>query len=141
MPRRWAALTCVVLLGLVQPATAAQTELRCPDAAPADWGLKPTPSLSGVEILSARKGEKIDEKAPPSLVPDTSDTRNGTLHQTWQMNSDGPEWSYFIDCHFGGTSRILRIDAGGTTLCDYTVAPFGANGREGPNARHRLVCH
>jgi hypothetical protein len=54
-------------------------------------------ALAGVEVLSARRGEKIDPAVPPSLMPDTNEVQGGMLHQVWQMNADGPDWVFYVD--------------------------------------------
>jgi len=129
-----------VIAGMQQAAAAESHGLQCPATAPSAWGPVPSPPLSGVEILSAPTGTKIDNGAPPSLMPDTQDTYNRALHQSWQMNNDGPGWSFFVDCHYAGTQRILRLDAAGLTRCDYSVSPYSlTNGPDVP-AHHQLVC-
>lgn len=126
--------------GMQQAAAAESHGLQCPATAPPAWGLVPSPPLSGVEVLSAPTGTEIDNDAPPSLMPDTQDNYNRTLHQSWQMNNDGPGWSFFVDCHYAGTQRVLRLDAAGVTRCDYSVSPYSmSNGPDVP-AHHQLVC-
>ena len=64
-----------ILLALVlvtSGISAAHTEpshhkLERPQSAPADWNM-PAARLSGVEVLSAKVGEAVDDKSPPSLV-------------------------------------------------------------------------
>ncbi len=29
-------------------------------------------------------------------------TRAGSIHQLWQMNSEGPGWQYYVWCHYAG---------------------------------------
>jgi hypothetical protein len=72
----------------------------------------------GVEVLSAPRGGKIDDTAPPSLMPDANEVRDGMLHQVWRMNADGPDWVYYVDCHYAGTTRVLRLDAGHVARCE-----------------------
>lgn len=67
--------------------------LECPVDAPSEWAASPR-VLSGVQVLSAKHGEVIDEATPPDLVPDDQSTRGGVLHSVWRMNSDGPEWLF-----------------------------------------------
>ncbi len=129
-----------VIAGTLRQAAAESHGLQCPATAPPAWGLVPSPPLSGVNILSAPKGTKIDESAPPSLMPDKQDTYNRTLHQTWQMNGNGPDWAYFVDCHYLGTQRFLRLDAAGVSRCDYSVSPYSTTSRSDATAHHRLVC-
>ena len=94
--------------------------LECPAHAPADWKASPG-VLSGVQVLSAKHGEVIDEAAPPDLVPDDQSTLGGVLHSTWRMNGDGPEWMFFVWCHYAGTERVLKLDAPKVKRCEYTT--------------------
>jgi hypothetical protein len=80
-------------------------------------------ALNGVEILAAPRGEKIDEAAPPSLMPDSNKVHDGMLHQVWRMNAEGPDWMYYVDCHYAGTARLLRLDAGHVTRCERVLPP------------------
>lgn len=115
---RWFPLLLACLLS--SPGAHAAREpvhkLSCPARAPAAW--RQGGVLSGVDILSAPRGERIDDKAPPSLVPDHQAQSGNVLRQTWIMNADGPGWAYYVDCHYTHSSRILRLDAGGTTRCE-----------------------
>jgi hypothetical protein len=83
----------------------------------------PRGALVGVEVLSAPRGEKIDPAAPPSLMPDTNEVRGGKLHQVWRMNADGPDWVFYVDCHYAGAARVLRLDAGGVGRCERILPP------------------
>ena len=102
-------------------AQAAAAALACPATAPAEWGAKPG-VLNAVQVLSARRGEVIDEAAPPDLIPDAQSTRGGILHSIWKMNSDGPEWLFSVWCHYAGTQRVLKLDAPGVRRCEYTTS-------------------
>jgi len=77
--------------------------------------------LSGVQVLSAKPGDTIDETAPPDLVPNQQRTRAGTLHSVWRMNSDGPDWQFFVWCHYAGTKRVLKLDAPNVKQCEHTA--------------------
>lgn len=90
--------------------------LACPAETPAAWG-PPGGMLNGAEILSMPHGEKIDERSKPSMVPDSWDQLGVRVRQIWQMNAEGPEWDYYVDCHYSGTSRILRLDASKVKTC------------------------
>ncbi|HET6194833.1 MAG TPA: STY0301 family protein [Acetobacteraceae bacterium] len=95
--------------------------LECPPQAPAEWG-GARGSLVGVDVLSARRGEAIDESAPPSLVPDAQQSRAGTLHQTWRMNADGPEWVFHVWCRYAGSTRVLKLAASGVRQCERVLS-------------------
>jgi hypothetical protein len=110
-------LAAAVGLAVVQAHAQARHRLECPSHAPAEWG-KPRGSLIGVQVLSAKRGEAIDETAPPDLVPDRQARRAGILHQTWQMNGDGPDWQYFVWCRYAGTERIVKLPAPAVTICE-----------------------
>ena len=75
--------------------------------------------LTGVQVVSAKRGEKIDDAAPPDLVPDDQQTQGGILHSIWRMNSEGPEWLFQVWCHYAGTPRVLKVDAPGVKRCEY----------------------
>lgn len=75
-------------------------------------------------MLSARVGQAIDDKNPPSLMPDDQSQSGGTLHQSWRMDSDGPGWVRFVDCHYQGADRVLRLDANRLSRCERTVTHF-----------------
>jgi len=108
----------VAALAVASPASAgADPRLSCPAHAPDGWGPVRGP-LAGVEVLAAPRGAKIDNAAPPSLVPDVNEVRDGILHQAWRMNAEGPNWVYYVDCHFAGTTRVLRLDAGSVARCE-----------------------
>ncbi|HUB12410.1 MAG TPA: hypothetical protein VMB34_10665 [Acetobacteraceae bacterium] len=89
----------------------------CPAGAPVEWQTRGG-ALSGVEVLAAPRGSKIDETAPPSLVPDEQIRHGANLQQIWHMNAEGPGWAYYVDCHYHGAARVLRLDASGTKRCE-----------------------
>jgi hypothetical protein len=109
---RWLTLIALTLAG---PAWAHR--LECPAHAPPDWGAS-AGVLDGVQVLSAKQGEKIDENFPPTLAPDDQSTRNSMLHSVWQMNGEGPDWQFFVWCHYAGTTRLLKLDAPGVKRCE-----------------------
>lgn len=113
---RWA-LAALALL-LAGPAWA--HGLECPAHAPADWHASPG-ALNGVQVLSAKQGEKIDDQSPPTLVPDDQATRNGVLHSVWQMNGEGPDWQFFVWCRYAGSDRVLKLAAPRVKRCEYTT--------------------
>ncbi len=123
MTFRWLPFT-VLLATLAPPGVLAGKEtalvVECPTRAPAEWG-GARGLLVGVQVLSARRNEAIDEAAPPDLVPDEQQTRGGVLHQQWQMNSDGPDWLFYVWCRYDGTGRVLKLDAPGVTRCERTL--------------------
>ena len=109
------------MLLLAGPAMAAGHALECPARAPAEWGGSPG-LLNAVQVISAKHDEKVDEAAPPDLIPDDQRTRAGILHSVWKMNSDGPDWLFQVWCHYVGTTRILKLDAPGVKRCEYTTS-------------------
>jgi hypothetical protein len=114
----YAAGAFAVVLLLAADAWAAGHAIECPARAPSDWGGSPG-LLAGVQVVSAKRGEKIDDAAPPDLVPDGQRTQSGILHSIWRMNSDGPEWLFQVWCHYAGTPRVLKVDAPGVKRCEY----------------------
>jgi hypothetical protein len=130
------------LLGLVVAAAAdaaATHKLECPAAAPADWNLPGAP-LSGVEVLSAPIGETIDEKSPPSLVPDENTLRAGTLRQSWRMDGDGSGWVRFVDCRYRGSLRVLRLEASHLASCERVVTHFSETSGAGKLSKETMIC-
>ncbi len=136
-----------ILLSLILAAAAISTahaappshKLECPQSAPADWNV-PTARLSGVEVLSAKVGEAIDNKSPPSLMPDDQSLSAGTLRQSWRMDSDGPGWVRFVDCHYQGTDRVLRLDANHLSRCERTVTHFTKTAEATEPSIDRMAC-
>jgi hypothetical protein len=112
------AFVVVLLLLLAGEALAAGHALECPAHAPSAWGGSPG-LLVGAQVVSAKRGEKIDDAAPPDLVPDDQSTQSDTLHSIWRMNSDGPAWLFQVWCHYAGTPRVLKVDAPGVKRCEY----------------------
>ena len=104
--RRW--LVGGVLLAI--PTAASAHTLECP-AGP----------LVGVQVLSAKHGEAIDEASPPDLVPDNQTTRAGVIHQVWRMNAEGPGWDYFVWCRYQGAARVVKLAAPGVQRCERTL--------------------
>lgn len=110
-----------LLLELAGAHAGAQTRYRleCPLEAPAEWG-GPRGQLVGVQVLSAKRGEVIDETAPPDLIPNRQTTHAGVVRQTWRMNADGPDWLYYVWCRYAGTDRVLRLAAPNVKRCERT---------------------
>lgn len=115
--RMGAAFLFSVAIGQTAYATPPAHLLSCPAQTPATWGSL-AGVLNGAEILSMPHGDKINEQAKPSMVPDSWDQRGARIRQIWHMNAEGPDWDYYVDCHYSGTSRILRLDAGKVKICE-----------------------
>jgi hypothetical protein len=125
-------------------AVASGHTLECPQAPPAAWNM-PTAQLSGVEVLSAPAGETIDDKSPPSLMPDDQSLRAGTLHQSWRMDGDEAAWVRFVDCHYResdrhGTDRVLRLDASHLVKCERTVSHFSKTNGATKLSKDQMTC-
>jgi len=58
----------------------------------------------------------------PILAPDKEWTRNGTLHQRWDINFDAPAYLFQVDCLYAGTERYLRMALPGVKQCVATIA-------------------
>ena len=87
------------------------------------WALEcPAGPLVGVQVLSAKQGEVIDESAPPDLIPDEQSTRAGILHQVWKMNSDGPGWDFFVWCTYQGNPKVVKLPAPNVKRCERTLS-------------------
>ncbi len=132
----------ITLLGGVAvawPLMASAHAIDCPATAPASWGVGAA-KLAGVEILSQPKGEKIDETAPPSLMPDETKIAAGTLRQYWTMNDAGAGWDFFVDCHYAGTTRVLRIEADRVKRCDRAIMHYRKSGDPDPRSVDSLSC-
>jgi hypothetical protein len=129
------------LAAIAVPAQAAAPghKLECPQAAPADWHL-PGAALSGVEVLSAQVGETIDDKSPPSLTPDGQSQRAGTLRQSWQMDNDGDGWVRYVDCHYQGTDRVLRLEASHLKTCARVVTHFSKTSGTTTLSKETMAC-
>ena len=141
MSRFVPAILASVLTVVAAPAAMAAPAdtLECPAAAPAAWHVGDAP-LAGVEVLPAPEGAKIDETAPPSLVPDEESLRDGTLHQAWVMNGDGPGWAFFVDCHYAGSDRLLRLDAHAMKRCERTITHFSKSSGASRDSQQRMLC-
>jgi hypothetical protein len=132
----------ITLLGgaaVALPLMAQAHTIDCPATAPASWGIGGA-KLAGVEILSQPKGEKIDETAPPSLVPDETTIAGGTLRQYWTMNGAGAGWDFFVDCQYAGTTRFLRIEADTVKRCDREITHYRKSGDPDPRSVDSLRC-
>jgi hypothetical protein len=140
---RYFALAVAILNALAaSPANADDApahKLSCPAAAPAEWARVRAP-LNGVEVLSTPPNEPIDDTAPPSLVPDTNVIRKGTLYQTWRMDADEPGWKRFVDCHYRGTKRLLRLPADGLHQCTRTITHFRKSRGATAQSVDTIVC-
>jgi hypothetical protein len=119
---RWILAIIVLALQPGETHAADQTRhaLECPARAPSEWGDLPG-RLTGVQVVSAKRGEKIDDQAPPDLVPDEQHTRSAVLHSIWRMNSDGPDWLFQVWCHYAGTPMVLKLDAAGVKRCEHST--------------------
>jgi hypothetical protein len=133
--------TLMVCQLIVASAHAAQQHrVECPPQAPADWDLtKPAP-LDQVAVLSQPTGTPIDERSPPSLVPDRGFARGSIWHNIWLMG-DEPGWSHFVDCRFRGSERVLRIKADGLKQCEQIARPYSAKGGVADNAVQTMACN
>jgi hypothetical protein len=133
-------IAAAVALGSIRAANADQTHrVECPGEAPADWGLpKPVPLMQAA-VLSQPVGQPIDERAPPSLVPDRGYARGNVWYNVWMMG-DEPQWSHFIDCQYRGTDRLLRLKADGLHQCEQTVRPYSAGKGVADNAVQTMAC-
>ena len=116
-----AACAFAIILLFAGEARAAGHALDCPANAPAEWGAS-RGLLNAVQVVSAKRGEIIDETAPPDLIPDEQHTQGGILHSVWRMNSDGADWLFQVWCHYAGTKRVLKLDAPGVKRCEYTTS-------------------
>ncbi|MGO8917035.1 MAG: STY0301 family protein [Stellaceae bacterium] len=133
-------LVLAAVAGPLAHAAAPRHKLECPQSPPADWNM-PTARLSGVEVLSAKIGETIDDNSPPSLMPDESSLRAGTLHQSWRMDGDGSGWVRFVDCHYQATDRVLRLDANHLARCERIVTHFSeTTGATTKLSTDRITC-
>jgi hypothetical protein len=144
VPLALAAFAFAALAIPTADAAAPRHKLECPQAPPAAWNM-PTARLSGVEVLSARVGETIDDKSPPSLTPDDESIRAGTLHQTWRMDGDGPGWVRFVDCRYRtpdrpSAERVLRLDAGHLATCERIVSHFSKTAGTTALSKDLMAC-
>jgi hypothetical protein len=130
-------LAAVVALVAAAPAHAAGHRVECSALAPAEWGT-PRAALSGVDVLATPAGEAIDDKAPPTLVPDDNTITGNLLNQRWDMRSYDSGWRLYIDCHY--RDRVLRLEAPGVKTCARQLAPFDRKTGAGPHAKDSLYC-
>jgi hypothetical protein len=139
MKARVLLIAALAFVALPSAAETPRPKLSCPAVAPADWGLTNAP-LAEVQVLATPEHEAIDETATPSLVPDENVIRDGVLRQTWQMNSNGPGWLWYVDCRYRGSKRVLRLDAKGLSRCLRTITPFSKTSGETPRSVQRMAC-
>ena len=119
------------------PVSAAQVghRLECPAKAPADWGV-PTARLDQVDVLSFRPGENIDEKTPPSLMPDKQSFRSGVLHQVWELTAmaSGGEVQQ-LWCRYTGSDRILKLPEARLHRCEQTITHYSSTRADSTSQR------
>ena len=120
-------------------AAAPQHRLECPATAPADWHLPANSPLSQPAVLSEKTGQPIDDKAPPSLVPDRGFVQGNVWHNIWLMG-DEPGWSHYVDCQYRGSPKILRLKADGLKQCEQTAQPYDPKSGVSANAVHTMWC-
>lgn len=133
----------IIAAGMIAASSSAQSQthpVACPASAPKEWGLPPNAGLDQAAVLSQPYGEPIDDRSPPSLVPDTGFARGGVWHNIWRMG-DEPGWSHFIDCRYHGSPRVLRLRADGLRQCEQTAQPYAAKGGIAADARQTLICY
>jgi hypothetical protein len=135
-----ATITAVtVVITVASSAQAQQHRVECPKEAPAEWSLhKPAP-LDQVAVLSQPTGKAIDDRSPPSLVPDRGFPKGNVWRNIWLMG-DEPGLSHFIDCRYRGSERILRLKADGLKQCEQTAKPYSTKGGVADNAAQMMVC-
>jgi len=115
--------TLAIAAAAMRPAAAAPiASVSCPQAPPSSWNL-PASKLDGVRVLSYPADQPpAAGEALPILAPDKEWTRNGTLHQRWDINFDAPEYLFQVDCLYAGTERYLRMALPGVKQCVATIA-------------------
>ena len=116
-----------------------QHRLECPDAAPSEWHLPTKAPLVQAAVLSNRIGQAIDEATPPSLVPDRGYALGEVWHNLWTMG-DEPGWSHFVDCHYKGVPKVLRLEADGLKQCEQTARPFDSKKGVSTTAVQTMWC-
>lgn len=133
------ATLCFGLLAGTAYAAPAGHRLECPTSPPADWGL-PAARLNQVDVLSFKRGESIDEKAPPSLMPDKQSVRSGVLHQVWELSemTSGGEVQQ-LWCRYAGSERILKLPETGLHRCEQTITHYSAT-RMDPRSQRMIFC-
>lgn len=105
----------------------------CPARAPSNWGLHGPAPLNQVAVLSQPVDQPIDDRSPPSLVPDRGFSQGTVWHNIWLMG-DEAGWSHFIECRYRGSDRTPRLPADGLQRCEQTTQPFS---KKKPAARSR----
>jgi hypothetical protein len=120
-------------------AHAQQHRVECPPQAPADWDLTKSAPLDQVAVLSQPGGTPIDERSPPSLLPDRGFARDEVWHNIWLLGNE-PGWSHFVDCRYRGSPRILRLNADRLRQCEQTARPYSAKGGVADNAVQTMKC-
>ena len=83
---------------------------------------RPRDRISGFRNPVIRRYAPAAGEALPILAPDKEWTRNGTLHQRWDINFDAPEYLFQVDCLYAGTKRYLRMALPGVKQCVATIA-------------------
>jgi hypothetical protein len=104
-----------------------------------EWGLTKAAPLDQVTVLSQPTGTPIDERAPPSLVPDRGFADGTVWHNIWLL-VDQPGWSHFVDCRYRGSPRILRLNADSLKQCEQTARPCSFKGGVADNAVQAMKC-
>jgi hypothetical protein len=133
-------LVAAAMLGSICAAGADQQHrVECPRQAPAEWGLPKGAPLVQAAVLSQPTDQPIDESAPPSLVPDKGYARGNVWHNIWIMG-DEPHWSHFIDCHYRGSDRLLRLKADGMKQCEQTAQTYSVKQGVADNAVQTMAC-
>jgi hypothetical protein len=120
-------------------AHAREHRLECPRKAPLEWSVPKPAKLDQVAVLSQLKGMPIDDRSPPSLVPDRGYARGSVWHNIWLMG-DEQGWSHFVDCRYRGSERVLRLKADGLKECEQIAQPYTSKGGVAENAAQALVC-
>jgi hypothetical protein len=124
------------LTGIAYAAPATH-KLECPASPPADWGL-PTARLNQVDVLSFKPGESIDEKAPPSLMPDKQSLRSGVLYQVWELGAMAGEVQQ-LWCRYAGSDRILKLPEVSLHRCEQTITRYSTT-RTDPRSQRTAFC-
>jgi hypothetical protein len=97
--------------------SALASQLSCPNAAPAAWGVGPRP-LESVRVMSYPLNITLGEDREYYATPPRDEReRAGFVYQTWYMNSDVDEFKYEVDCVYAGTTRYVSLDAKDARLC------------------------
>lgn len=94
--------------------------------------------LNQVDIVSFKPGESIDEKAPPSLMPDKQSVRSGVLHQVWELSAMAGEVQQ-LWCRYAGSDRILKLPEGSLRRCEQTITRYSTT-RTDPRSQRTAFC-